>query len=243
MPHPPEEAAGDRPAETHRLTSDPPVVIRHPCGLSPPAPTAPQPPAASVPHPGDTVHDHDPARGPIGGTADPSTSDLQEARLFVQEQMTGFVTQYGVTVLEAGLVVAKYVRQLHERLARVAADHGETLPRLMTERWPLKPTVTAAAAAAAAIGSPPPPDHDGALPDIPEAVLRVLTLDRLLELVDEQRMDIFDTFVRAASTQVELPLAELLLLLRQWEWLIRTRLQAVSHPRHLLTPLELPVDF
>lgn len=169
-------------------------------------------------------------------------ADLAAARLQVHETIAGFITQYGCTVLEVSLVLAKYTRLLVERLQAVADEHGEHLPPQLTQRWPTVEDLTEAARLATVEGAADPDPEDG-LPELPEAVAKVLTLDRMLELLDRERLDILDTLVRASAEAAELPLAELLLLLRQWEWLIRRRLATASHPRHLLQQLELPEDF
>ena len=54
------------------------------------------------------------------------------------------------------------------------------------------------------------------------------TLDRLLDHVDADRMDILDTLIRVTLQEVDADLMHGILALRPWEHLVRTQLAAAD---------------
>ncbi|MEK9697552.1 MAG: hypothetical protein VW270_17435, partial [Candidatus Poseidoniales archaeon] len=69
------------------------------------------------------------------------------------------------------------------------------------------------------------------------------SLDKLLERSDAQRMDILDTLIRVTLIEINIELDRALLMLRQWEHVIRTQLANVQSPGQLFSPLEIPDDW
>ena len=90
---------------------------------------------------------------------------LEERILFIQENMVSFVKQYNMPIVEVALVISKYIRILLEKLQEIANDSDEELPSHL-----LSPT-----------------PFDG---DIKPPLIDSFPLERLLDSLDEDRMDI-----------------------------------------------------
>ena len=143
---------------------------------------------------------------------------LEERILFIQENMVSFVKQYNMPIVEVALVISKYIRILLERLQQIADESGEELPSHL-----LSPT-----------------PFDG---EIKPPLIDSFPLERLLDSLDEDRMDILDTLMRTAINAVEAPFSSALALFRDWEMLIRTQLSESRSPGHLFSPMKFPEDF
>ena len=143
---------------------------------------------------------------------------LEERILFIQENMVSFVKQYNLPIVEVALVISKYIRILLEKLQQIADESGEELPSHL-----LSPT-----------------PFDG---DIKPPLIDSFPLERLLDSLDEDRMDILDTLMRTAINAVEAPFSSALALFRDWERLIRTQLSESRSPGHLFSPMKIPEDF
>ena len=145
----------------------------------------------------------------------------EESRPFIllQERMVALVNQLDMPVMEVALVVKKFIRILIARLESIAEGEGGNLPPNVTEAWPIETTTS-----------------------IEESGID-LSLDRLLNAVDTQRMDILDTLIRTVINDEQIPLLDAILILRQWEHMIRSQLATVEHPRELYYPLALPEGF
>ena len=143
---------------------------------------------------------------------------LEERILFIQENMVSFVKQYNMPIVEVALVISKYIRILLEKLQQIADESGEELPSHL-----LSPT-----------------PFDG---DIKPPLMDSFPLERLLDSLDEDRMDILDTLMRTAINAVEAPFSSALALFRDWERLIRTQLSESRSPGHLFSPMKIPEDF
>ena len=93
-----------------------------------------------------------------------------------------------------------------------------TLPQILAEPWPLVGESTET-------GTSGPP------------------LDTVLENLDDDRIDILDTILRSSMTVTELPLADALMQMRQWEHLARNQLADSKSTGQLFSPLEIPDDW
>ena len=147
-----------------------------------------------------------------------SHSDPTEKMVFLQEQLVNFLRQYSMPLIEVSLVFSKYTRQLTEALTSEAEVQGETLPDILAEPWPL-------------LGNQEPLNASGP------------GLETVLENLDDDRMDILDTILRSAITVTEMPLADALMQLRQWEHLTRNQLADSKGAGQLFSPLEIPDDW
>ena len=149
----------------------------------------------------------------------PSTSEpIEEKLLFLQENLSNFVKQYNLPLIESALVVSKYLNILLGELQKIAILEGEVLPESITQPWPI-------------ISEIEPPKIDS------------FPLDRLMQTIDQDRMDIFDTIIRTIINGSEIPFVNAISLMRDWEKVIRTQLVKSTSPGHLFSPLELPENF
>ena len=147
-----------------------------------------------------------------------SDSDGTEKMVFLQEQLVNFLCQYSMPLIEVSLVFSKYTRQLTAALTSQAEAEGETLPVILAQPWPL-------------LGDNEP--SNGTSPP----------LETVLENLDDDRMDILDTILRSSITATEMPLADALMQLRQWEHLTRNQLADSKGAGQLFSPLEIPEDW
>ena len=141
--------------------------------------------------------------------------------LFLQERMVNFTQQYSMPVVEVSLVVSKYTKQISMHLSTHASEQGEKLPLLLSQPWPLESGDSAA--------------------DAGEQT--EFALDKVLDMVDGERIDIFDTIIRNVINECELSLTDALLFMREWEHLVRGQLASASGPGSLFSPVEFPEDF
>ena len=149
----------------------------------------------------------------------PSSSEpIEEKLLFLQENLSNFVKQYNLPLIESALVVSKYLNILLGELQKIAMLEDEILPESITQPWPIISVIE-------------PPKIDS------------FPLDRLMQTIDQDRMDIFDTIIRTIINGSEIPFVNAVSLMRDWEKVIRTQLVKSTSPGHLFSPLELPENF
>ena len=153
-----------------------------------------------------------------GGQIPSPSSSVEEKQLFLHENMVNFVNQYSQPIIEVSLVVSKYIRIILEKLQETASLSDETLPIEIFSPLELQ-----------SIDEPP--------------ILDSFPLERVLESVDQDRMDILDTIVRTVLNETELPFLSALAVLRDWEYVTRSQLSKSTSPGHLFSPIQLPEDF
>tara|TARA_B100000575_G_scaffold1544_1_gene1169 strand:+ start:17314 stop:17787 length:474 start_codon:yes stop_codon:yes gene_type:complete len=153
-----------------------------------------------------------------GGQIPSPSSSIEEKQIFLQENMVNFVNQYSQPVIEVSLVVSKYIRILLEKLQDTASTSNETLPTELLIPHELE-----------SVSEPP--------------VLDSFPLERVLESVDQDRMDILDTIIRTILNETEMPFVSALAVLRDWEYVTRSQLSKSTSPGHLFSPIQLPDDF
>ena len=146
------------------------------------------------------------------------TDSMDEKLLFLQENLSNFVKQYNLPIIESALVISKYINILLNELEKKASLEGEILPLEITQPWPIT-------------GEFKTPKIE----DFP--------LDKLMQNIDQDRTDIFDTIIRTIINGSEIPFVNSIMLLRDWEKVIRTQLVKSTSPGHLFSPLELDENF
>ena len=147
-----------------------------------------------------------------------STDSMEEKLLFLQENLSNFVKQYNLPIIESALVISKYINILLNELEKKAFSENEILPLEITE--------------------PRAISGESQTPKIED-----FPLDKLMQNIDQDRMDIFDTIIRTIINGSEIPFVNAILLLRDWESVIRTQLAKSTSPGHLFSPLELDDNF
>ena len=152
------------------------------------------------------------------GEIPPPAASMEEKLLFLQENLSNFVKQYNLPIIESALVISKYINILLNELKKKASLEKENLPLEITDPWPIT-------------GEMKTPKIE----DFP--------LDKLMQNIDQDRMDIFDTIIRTIINGSEIPFVNAVMLLRDWERVIRTQLVKSTSPGHLFSPLELDDNF
>tara|TARA_B100000700_G_C14559789_1_gene630529 strand:+ start:43 stop:528 length:486 start_codon:yes stop_codon:yes gene_type:complete len=150
------------------------------------------------------------------------SSKTNEKLLFLRENMTHLTNQLSMPVIEVALVVSKFIRIVLESLENAAKLSGEELPSSVSRKKPL--------------------DYHSSEENSLD-VIQSFPLEKLIERVDNDRMDILDTLIRNVVNESELEFVHVLGELRQWEHNIREQLSTVVSPGGLFSPLELPEDF
>ena len=139
--------------------------------------------------------------------------------LFLQQQMVAITRQLSIPLIEVSLVVQKYTKALVDELQNHAQQSGEELPQEILQPLPLETS----------------PAEGGGSANI--------TPERLVQMVDADRMDIFDTVIRTAINEKSTPLYDALLVIRDWERIARIQLSNATSPGQLFSPIELSDDY
>jgi hypothetical protein len=117
------------------------------------------------------------------------------------------------------LVLQKYTKALVGELQNQAQKNGEELPDEILHPLPLEPA------------------------SCEDVVSTQIDPERLLKMVDADRMDIFDTVIRSAINEQSTPLYDALLVIRDWERIARIQLSNSTSVGQLFSPIELSDDF
>ena len=147
-------------------------------------------------------------------------SPANDKLLFLRENMVHLTNQLSMPIIEVALVISKYIRTLLDSLQKAAIEEGEELPEILLN--PL-PSNSSSSETTTGINSFP--------------------LEKLIDRVDQDRMDILDTLVRTILNESQLEFVSALQEFRDWELEIRNQLSEVSSPGGLFSPLSLDDDF
>ena len=141
-----------------------------------------------------------------------------EGMVTLTERMVHLIGQLGMPIVEVAIVLQRRITSMVEPLQAWAEEQGVELEPRVKAPWPL----------------------DGGQDS---EVTSAFTLDRLLDHVDADRMDILDTLIRVTLQEVDADLMHGILALRPWEHLVRSQLAAADGPGRLFSPLDVPDDF
>lgn len=111
-------------------------------------------------------------------------------------------------------MVSKYTRILLSAIEEQAERDGETVPEVLST------------------------PHEISLPEKQESDPR-FEVEKLLDAVDEERMDILDTLIRTTINDEMISHADALMVMRSWEKDVRERLSLASTPGQLFSPLDI----
>jgi len=148
-----------------------------------------------------------------------SDSEDDSGVLFLQQQMVAITRQLSIPLIEVSLVLQKYTKALVGELQNQAQMNGEELPAEILHPLPLNPS------------------------SCEDVVSTQIDPERLLKMVDADRMDIFDTVIRSAINEHSTPLYDALLVIRDWERIARIQLSNSTSVGQLFSPIELSDDF
>jgi len=143
-----------------------------------------------------------------------------EKLLFLRENMVHLTNQLSMPIIEVALVISKYIRIVLDSLQKTAIEEGEELPEMLLNPLPGNSELT---------------ENNSGIASFP--------LEKLIDRVDQDRMDILDTLVRTILNESQLEFVSALREFRDWELEIRNQLSNVSSPGGLFSPLSLDDDF
>ncbi|MAK41551.1 MAG: hypothetical protein CL997_02540 [Euryarchaeota archaeon] len=135
-----------------------------------------------------------------------------ESMVILQERMVHLTEQLSMPLIEVSLIVNRWIKALLSRLEELADEHNESLPENVKNPIPL----------AGSKNETNDFNYD---------------LERVLKMVDDDRMDILDTLIRVTIEEEKLSLMSALLFMRNWEFEMRKRLEQVQRPGQLFSPV------
>ena len=135
----------------------------------------------------------------------------------LQERMVNLVDQLAIPLVELSLVISRFNGLVLNRLMSLAEENSETLPPQITKQWNVEEQV--------------------------QSSEFEFDLDRVVKVVDEERMDILTTLIRVSVEELRITLFDLMILLRTWEQMLKKRLSKVISPGQLFSPVSMPDGF
>lgn len=143
--------------------------------------------------------------------------DSVDGLVTLTERTVNLVNQLNMPLVEVSLVLQKHLNQLMTTLNQHLERTGETVGERIQAPWPIE-TVSATTSAS-------------------------FDLEKVMSIVDHQRMDILDTLIRVTLVEINASVIDAILALRQWEHLARTQLASATGPGQLFSPLDIPDDW
>ena len=147
-------------------------------------------------------------------------SPANDKLLFLRENMVHLTNQLSMPIIEGALVISKYIRMLLDSLQKAAIEEGEELPEIILNPLPSNSSLSETTSG-----------------------INSFPLEKLIDRVDQDRMDILDTLIRTILNESQLEFVSALQEFRDWELEIRNQLSEVSSPGGLFSPLSLDDDF
>ena len=135
----------------------------------------------------------------------------------LQERMVNLVDQLAIPLVELSLVISRFNNLVLGRLIALAEENSETLPPQITKPWNIEEQVNTT-------------DFE-------------FDLDRIVDVVDDDRMDILTTLIRVTVEELRITLFDLMILLRSWEQMLKERLSILTSPGQLFSPVSMPDGF
>ncbi|MGB1365213.1 MAG: hypothetical protein ACPH9F_01510 [Candidatus Poseidoniaceae archaeon] len=141
-----------------------------------------------------------------------------DSMVTLQERMVNLIGQLTMPVSEVALVLQHHIQGLLGSLNEYAEKTGATISERVSHPWPIEER---------------------------ESGTNPITFDveKVLKIVDQDRMDILSTLIRVTLVETSMDLVEGILALRAWEQLVRQQLADAEGPGQLFSPLELPEEW
>lgn len=141
-----------------------------------------------------------------------------DSMVTLQERMVNLIGQLTMPVSEVALVLQHHIQGLLGSLNEYAEKTGATISERVSHPWPIEER---------------------------ESNQSPITFDveKVLKIVDQDRMDILSTLIRVTLVETSMDLVEGILALRAWEQLVRQQLADAEGPGQLFSPLELPEEW
>ena len=132
--------------------------------------------------------------------------------------MVNLINQLNMPIIEVSMVIQNMLSPMLESLKIHVAETGMEVPDKIINQWPI----------------------DVLNHHYDESTLDI---DKLLSVVDRDRMDILEALVRVTMVETEMILLDGISALRMWEHLVRSKLVTVTSPGQLSSPLEIPEEW
>lgn len=136
----------------------------------------------------------------------------------LQERMVNLIKQLNMPLVEVSMVIQNMISPMLESLNRYAIEHTIEIPDRLLNPWPIEK-----------------PIH--------EDVKSSLAVEKILSVIDDDRMDILETLVRVTMVETDMILLDGIAALRMWEHLARSQLANINSPGQLFSPFEIPEDW
>ena len=145
------------------------------------------------------------------------SSNSVDGLVTLTERTVNLIKQLNMPLVEVSLVLQKHINQLMETLNQHLQATGQRVSERVQSPWPV---------------------------EVPESASQSnFALEKVMDIVYQQRMDILDTLIRVTLIEIDVTVVEALLALRQWEHLARTQLALATGPGQLFSPLDVPDDW
>ena len=141
-----------------------------------------------------------------------------DSMVTLQERMVNLIGQLTMPVAEVALVLRHHIQGLLGSLNEYVEKTGASINERVAQPWPIEENNE---------------EHNPISFDV----------EKVLKIVDQDRMDILSTLIRVTLVETEMDLVEGILALRSWEQLVRQQLADATGPGQLFSPIELPEEW
>lgn len=141
-----------------------------------------------------------------------------DSMVTLQERMVNLIGQLTMPVAEVALVLQHHIQGLLGSLNEYVEKTGASINERVAQPWPIEENTE---------------EHNPISFDV----------EKVLKIVDQDRMDILSTLIRVTLVETEMDLVEGILALRSWEQLVRQQLADATGPGQLFSPIELPEEW
>lgn len=142
-----------------------------------------------------------------------------DSMVLLQERMVNLIGQLTMPVSEVALVLQHHIQGLLGSLNEYVSKTGFSINERVAKPWPIDSQSDA---------------NENAI---------TFDVEKVLKIIDQDRMDILSTLIRVTLVETEMDLVEGILALRAWEQLVRQQLAEATGPGQLFSPLDLPEEW
>ncbi len=136
----------------------------------------------------------------------------------LQERMVNLINQLQMPLIEVSMVIGNHIKQMMKSLEEHVEETGALFPIKVTSQWPLSSESNITST-------------------------NKMDLEKIISIVDDDRMDILATLIRVTLIETEMALDDGILALRMWEQLSRSQLSLATSPGQLFSPIILPEEW
>ncbi|DAC70022.1 MAG TPA: hypothetical protein D7I16_03385 [Candidatus Poseidoniales archaeon] len=141
-----------------------------------------------------------------------------DSMVTLQERMVNLIGQLTMPVAEVALVLQHHIQGLLGSLNEYVEKTGASINERVAQPWPIE---------------------ENKVDQTPLS----FDVEKVLKILDQDRMDILSTLIRVTLVETEMDLVEGILALRSWEQLVRQQLADATGPGQLFSPIELPEEW